>query len=86
MKRQKFVGSDLATKFEAMTSTILYSEKSCILTLTIKQKYQVKLSNKRLTNNTSKILPFEVNQNFDQAKRDDTFLPMPIILKGSVCI
>ena len=63
MKRQKFVGSDLATKFEAMTSTILYSEKSYILTLTIKQKYQVKLSNKRLTNNTSKILPFEVNQN-----------------------
>ena len=26
-----------------------------------------------------------MGQNFDQAKRDNTFLPMPNILKGSVC-
>ena len=30
MKRQKFVGSDSATKFEAMTSSIISSEKKAV--------------------------------------------------------
>ena len=33
MKRQKFVGSDSATKFEAMTSTIISSEKKAAFSL-----------------------------------------------------